>query len=188
MDARRADEIISRWPDASREAAELVLKQYGEPHEVTPTRLQWNRVGPWKRVIATETFFDHAFPAPHTDSVEGVLDYHVPVDKFTELAAFDGSVVVERTAGEISARCHDEQANFLALNLAHEICTGARSVQSAREHYAKEFLDARRHEPTPYMQELRFSPGGATADPDVRALTDEELERAISEGEDKGGG
>ena len=38
------------------------------------------------------------------------------------------------------------------------------------------------------MQELRFSPGGATTDPDVRTLTDEELERAISEGENEGGG
>jgi len=188
MDARRAGEIISRWPEEAREAAQLVIKQYGEPHEVTPTRLQWNAVGPWKRVIATEVFFDHAFPAPHTDSVEGVLDYRVPVEKVTELAAFDGSVVVERTAGEISARCHDEQANFLALNLAHEIATGARTVESAREHYAREFLDARRHEPTPYMQELRFSPGGSTADPDVRVLSDGDLERAVSEGENKGGG
>ncbi len=32
------------------------------------------------------------------------------------VAEFDGSVIVERTAGEVSARCHDEQANFLALN------------------------------------------------------------------------
>jgi hypothetical protein len=28
---------------------------------------------------------------------------------FTPLAHFDGSVIVERTAGEVSARCHDEQ-------------------------------------------------------------------------------
>jgi hypothetical protein len=44
--------------------------------------------------------------------VESVLEYRVPVDKFTPLAEYDGSVVCERTAGEVSARCHDEQANF----------------------------------------------------------------------------
>jgi hypothetical protein len=54
-----------------------------------------------------------------------VIDYRVPPEKFTELAIFDGSVIVERTADEVSARCHDEQANFLAglviraLPLAH---------------------------------------------------------------------
>ena len=39
----------------------------------------------------------------------------MPVDKFTALAEFDGGVV-ERNACEDSARCHDEQASFLALN------------------------------------------------------------------------
>ena len=62
-----------------------------------------------------------AKPAPHIDAVESVIDYQVPVEKFTALAEFDGSVVVERTAGEVSARCHDEQANFLALNLMNDI-------------------------------------------------------------------
>ncbi|MDQ3477432.1 MAG: hypothetical protein M3492_14190 [Actinomycetota bacterium] len=39
----------------------------------------------------------------------------MPTEFCTPLAEFDGSVIVERTAGEVSARCHDEQANFLAL-------------------------------------------------------------------------
>jgi hypothetical protein len=52
----------------------------------------------------------------------------VPPDKFDELAEYDGSVIVERTKGEIAARCDLEGANFLALNLAHEIVTGKRSV------------------------------------------------------------
>ena len=55
--------------------------------------------------------------------MESFIDYRVPVEAFTPLAAFDGRVVVERTAGEVSARCHDEQANFLALNLMHDIVT-----------------------------------------------------------------
>jgi len=61
-----------------------------------------------------------------------------------------GSVITERTAGEVSARCHDEQANYLALNLMHDIVTGAREVEDARRYYAKEVLDHRRKKPTPY--------------------------------------
>ena len=113
-----------------------------------------------------------------------MIDYRVPVDKFSALAEFDGSVVVERSADEVSARCHDEQANFLALNLMHDIVTGAKSASEAREYYAKEFADYRRKKPTPYMEKLRFTPGrGNAGDPDRRALSDEQLKRAEQEGQ-----
>lgn len=179
--------IITGWPDESREAAELVIEAYGEPQEATDTELIWHQPGQWKRIVATRAFYDHAFPAPHIDCVESFLDYHVPTEKFSDLARFDGSVIAERTAGEISARCHDEQANFLALNLAHEIVTGERSVDEARSYYAEEFLNARRKRPTPYMQELRFSPSSVgTTDPDERMLSDAQLQEAVEEGKQRG--
>ena len=139
-----AAEAIRSWPEESREAAQLVLDEHGEPDEVTQSQLTWHDAGSWKRIVATRTFYQHNFPAPHIDAVESVIDYHVPVDKFSSLAAFDGSVVVERTAGEVSARCHDLQANNLALNLMHDIVTGARDADEARQYYAKEFADFRR--------------------------------------------
>jgi hypothetical protein len=180
-------ECIERWPNESKEAARLVIQQYGEPDEVTESELVWNTPGPWKRMIASRTFHSHNFPAPHIDSVESVIDYRVPPDKVSELARFDGSVIVERTAGEVSARCHDEQANFLALNLMHDIVTGAKTVEEARNYYAKEFADYRRKSPTPYMDGLRFAPGdGGTADADVRMLSDQDLEKAAAEGKAKG--
>lgn len=93
--------IIARWPGEARESASAVVKQYGEPHEATDSELTWHRVGPWKRIVAQRAFWQHAFPAPHTDSVETFVDYKVPVDKFTQLARFDGNVMVERTTGEV---------------------------------------------------------------------------------------
>lgn len=183
MDAKRKSKAIEAWPEESREAARLVIEQYGEPDEATPTQLVWHRPGPWKRIVASKAFYAHNFPAPHHDSVESFVDYRVPADKITPLAEFDGSVIVERTVGEVSARCHDEQANFLALNLMHDIVTDARSVQEARDYYAKEFADYRRGRPTPYMQGLKFAPDGAdTADPDVRVLSEEDLKKAVEEG------
>lgn len=175
--------VIESWPEESREAANLVIERYGEPHEVTDSSLVWNGVGPWKRIVASRAFWQHDFPAPHYDSVESVLDYHVPTEMFTPLADFDGSVVVERTTGEVSARCHDEEANNLALNLMNDIVTGEKTVDEARDYYAKEFLDHRRRKPTPYMDELRFEPDESAADPDERVLSDEDLERAVDEGE-----
>jgi hypothetical protein len=180
--ALKGSELIKGWPEESREAAQLVVDTYGEPHEATESLLTWHDVGPWKRVLASRVFFEHQFPAPHFDSVESVIDYRVPPEQFTPLASFDGSVIVERTAGEVSARCHDEQANFLALNLMHDIVTGAKDAEEARAYYAREFLDARRKQPTPYMEQLRFQPGTGTADPDQRVLSDQDLEEAVEEG------
>jgi hypothetical protein len=181
-----ASQIIQGWPEESREATKLVLDKYGEPDETTETQLIWHHRGPWKRIVASKTFYDHNFPAPHTDSVETVIDYHVPVEKFSELAKFDGSVIVERTAGEVSARCHDEEANCLALNLMHDIVTGKRTADDARAYYAQEFADYRRKKATPYMERLRFKPAErGTADPDKRLLSDQDLEQAKKEGEQR---
>jgi hypothetical protein len=181
------DLSLASWPGESREAAQLVIDRYGAPDEVTETMLTWHRPGPWKRIVATRTFYPHNFPAPHIDAVESVIDYRVPPDKVQALVEFDGSVVVERTAGELSARCHDEQANFLALNLAHDIVTDKKTVQEARDYYAKEFADYRRGKPTPYMEKLRFTPDGAdTRDPDARVLSDRDLEQAVREGQRSG--
>lgn len=186
MTAEQARRRIDGWPEESKEAARLVIEQYGEPDEITDTQLTWHNPGPWKRIVATKTFFQHDFPAPHVDAVESVIDYRVPPDKFTELAKFDGSVIVERTAGEVSARCHDEQANFLALNLMHDIVTGAKTAEEARAYYAKEFADYRRKRPTPYMDGLRFTPGDrSAADPDNRVLSAEDLEQAVQEGRER---
>jgi hypothetical protein len=187
MTSKSGSQCIKSWPDESREAAQLVIGKYGEPDEVTETQLTWHKPGPWKRIIASKVFYQHNFPAPHTDSVESVIDYRVPPEKFTQIAEFDGSVITERTAGEVSARCHDEEANFLALNLVHDIVTGAKTVKEAREYYAKEFADYRRKKPTPYMEKLHFTPGdGSTADPDERMLSDDDLKQATKEGEENG--
>jgi hypothetical protein len=187
MAGKTGSETIQDWPEQSREATKLVIDKYGEPHEVTDSQLTWHRTGPWKRIVASKAYFAHAFPAPHEDSIETFIDYRVPPAKFSELAQFDGSVIVERTAGEVSARCHDEEANMLALNLMHDIVTGAKSVQQARDYYAKEFLDYRRKKPTPYMSGLQFSPpSGGTADADTRLLSDQDLQRAVDEGKGQG--
>lgn len=127
-------EIIRDWPEESREATKLVIDKYGEPDEATTSELIWHRPGEWKRIVASRTFWHHNFPAPHIDVVESFIDYRVPPEKFSDLAEFDGSVIVERTAGEVSARCHDEEANRLALNLIHDISLGGLKVEPIEEY------------------------------------------------------
>lgn len=178
--------ILSKWPKESKEAAQLVIDAYGKPEEVCESTMTWIKPGVWKRIIAYKDFDKHDFPAPHIDCVESFIDYKVPEDKVSDLNMFDGSVVVNRTRGEMSARCHDVQANSLALNLAHDIIGGKKTVQEARAYYAHEFLGYRKKEPTPYMDKLHFKPGKHGGDPDKRFLSDKQLAVAIKEGKSNG--
>lgn len=179
-------EIIANWPEKSREAAQLVIDKYGEPDEATDSLLIWHKPGPWKRMIAYKQYFDHDFPAPHIDAVESIINYTVPPETLSDLAKYDGSITYRRTDGELSAKCHDEAANFLALNLAYDIISGKRTFEEAKEHYKKEFLDFRRKEPTPYMEQLNFEPeSDSNGNPGEANITDEEMKQAKSEGSAK---
>ncbi len=164
-----ASDPTAGWPEVSSKAAKQMMEKYGQPAGVTPTMLVWNQAGPWKQIIVSKEPVDHKFPKPHQDVLEQVVNYKVPTEKIDDLAEYDGSVIVERTKGEISARCDKEPMNFLALNLAHEVATGKKSAQEARKEYTKQAMAFMKKEPAPYTEKLIFEPAGNTADPDEPA-------------------
>jgi len=166
MDGTSADRMLDGWSPASREAYTFMTGKYGPPAEMTTTMAMWNRTGPWKRTIIMKDAIQHNFPGPHSDVMEQVIDYRVPPDMADELAMYDGSVIVERTKGELSARCDKEGANFLALNLAHEIVTGRRTVADARKMYGEEIMKMKAGQMTSYTSGLMLPMMGGTADPD----------------------
>jgi hypothetical protein len=173
-----ARQTIESWPTDAKKAAETTIQKYGEPDEVSAERLIWSGNGPWKRTIITKEETDHAFPMPHKDVMEQVIDYRVPPDKFDELAQYDGSVIAERTKGELSARCDKEEANFLALNLANDVVAGKKSVQEARQYYARAVSDLMAGKKDPYVQKLQFAPQRRTADADRPAPMRQAMEGA----------
>ncbi len=161
--AYRANRFVASWPKTPREVAMKTMEKYGPPQEATPTRLIWHNNGPWKRTILYREEVPHHFPMKHTDLLEQFIDYQVPVVKFSDLARYDGSVIVERTKGEMSARCDKEEMNFLAINLAHDVSTGKKSVEEARQFYAKTAMAFMKGEKHSYTQGLQFSvPKGNT--------------------------
>lgn len=162
------EQMIAAWKSKPQEVARTMLAKYGLPQEATPMRLIWHRTGPWKRTEVINEEIPHNFPKPHMDMLLQAIDYPVPPDKFDELAAYDGSVIAERTKGELASRCDMEEANFLTLNLAHDIVTGIRSVAQARQFYAEVMQEKR---PTEYLQGLRFQvPRTAQGDPDRQLM------------------
>jgi hypothetical protein len=162
-----ADSVIRNWPAMPQKAARQLIARYGAPQEVTASMVRWRGNGVWKRTIVHREEVPHHFPMPHTDFLEQTIDYRVPPGKYDELARYDGSVIVERTKGEMSARCDKEELNILALNLANDIVTGKRSVDDAREFYAMTAMAFKNGERPPYTQRLMFDVRrSSTADPD----------------------
>ena len=162
-----AEAIIATWPEAPQKGARQMLAQYGAPNEATPTKLFWYRAGPWKRIQATSDVVTHDFPAPHSDYLTMWIDYQVPLAMVGEVTRYDGSCLIDRTAGEAAARCDSEAANTITLNLMHEIVTGKRTVEEAREVYAANVAGYTMGRPAPYAERLLFPvPQGGTEDPD----------------------
>ncbi|GAA4698986.1 hypothetical protein [Phytohabitans rumicis] len=161
--------VVRAWPAAAREAARRTLERYGEPDEAMPSRLIWRHAGPWKRVVVHRDPVEHRFPYPHEDRVEGWIDFRVPPERAGDVAALTGSVRVERTRGELAARCDGEPMNFLALNLAHDLVTGRVDVARARAAYTELAAGLLLGRTEPYTRGLAFGPpgpGAAVADED----------------------
>ena len=168
------DDVVEEWPRYSRKTARELIERYGAPDEATPSRLVWYDTGPWKRTILHRTGPLHEFPVPHRDYLEQHIDYRVPPEKFDDLARYDGSVLASRTRGELGATCHEEGANLLAVNLAHEVVTDRRTVEEAREAYAKILAKGKAGGSPEYMESFQFEvPEGAQGDRDVTIVTDE---------------
>jgi hypothetical protein len=134
--AEQVEQTLSGWMSQPREVARTMIAKYGLPHTASGNMMVWHNNGPWKMTVLENVMIPHNFPMPHHDMLYQCIDYPVPESLFDDLAHFDGSVIVERTRGTLGARCDNEEANFLAINLAKDIIMNDRSVSGAREFYA----------------------------------------------------
>jgi hypothetical protein len=168
----QARRVVEGWPDASRRSAGHMLDSYGAPDSIADDRLVWRNNGQWHETVLLREPVQHNFPFPHEDVLAQTIFYDVPLERYEDLVRFDGSLLLDRTRGTITARCDMEAANFLALNLAHETINGQRSVSEARRIHAEamsEFMDTGNK--IAAQRRLQFQPmTAATAgDPDQRS-------------------
>ena len=166
--ALTVETVIAAWPSTARTAATSAITRYGAPDEHTASMLIWHNRGPFRHTIVHRDEVPHAFPRMHQDVIEQVIAYRVPPEMVDELSAFNGSLTVDRTKGELSARCDQEAMNILAFNLADEILTTRATVSDARVTYA---LQAEAHaagRSAPLAERLQFRvPSIDTRDPDA---------------------
>lgn len=168
-----AFDIIREWPKESRIQAMEIIAKYGEPQEITETMLVWINNGVWNKTIVHKEPVLHNWPAPHPDVLEQTISFKVPLEKYDDLARFDGSVFVERTKGILGAKCHFESMNYVAINLAHDVIHG-KSVEQARKDYEEAFtLTVIQNNPPELAQHLNFQPQDVAQarDPDIETLS-----------------
>ncbi len=173
---------IKDWPMASQKAVETTVKAYGEPSSSSANEIVWRNAGIWEMIRISKDETPHNFPIDHTDFMKTTIYHKVPVDKMSELVAFDGSVTFDRTQGYLSARCDMEANNFLALNLAHDIINGKKTVEEARIAYGDIIKEKMAGKNPDYMKKLQFDvETKAAADPGVNTtgLNKEEVMAAI---------
>lgn len=179
------ERILEQWPAAHKAVARQMIDKYGPPNEATATRLFWYANRPWKRTELSRDSVVHNWPAPHSDFLTQTVDYRVPPELFGEIARFDGSIVVDRTRGEVSARCDSEAANVLGINMVHELVTGKRSVEEARETSEQNTVAYNLGREAPYAERLLFDvPRGGTEDLDETTVAPALLQQAAGKVKD----
>ncbi len=178
---------IANWPETSKLAANMMIQKYGLPMGVLPGMLVWNETGPFKRSIVIKDEVLHNFPTPHKDVLQQFVHYKVPADKLDEIGRYNGSILVDKTRGELSARCNNEQMNLLALNLAHEIVDKSMSVETARRKHSELASAFSMGSSDKYTNTLHFEPRSTTAFPDVevKARINRSIRQAQEEEEEE---
>ncbi len=162
-DPKAVNAITATWSERPRLGANEMMAKYGPPQEATSERLIWHNAGPFKRIMVMNLLTPHDFPLPHVDYMEHTITYDVPQEKVADLIAFDASSTINRTVGELSARCDLEGHNILTLNLDHDIVTGKKSVEEARKSFGENVqLDVLGKHP-PYVEALQFKPAAQSA-------------------------
>lgn len=185
-DMKEVEKIINDWPAMSKKAAKQTIDFYGPPNEAAPTQLTWYYNRPWKRTVVHREEIPHDFPQPHSDVIEQFIDYVVPLEKLSEVSKFDGSVVVERTKGEVSSCCDIEAANVVALNMMHEIVTGKKSAEEARQTLTEQMAAYVMNQPAPYAEAFQFDvPLEEKFDTDEVTMKDEAITQAIKKAKEK---
>jgi hypothetical protein len=170
------DKMTANWPLASTSAIKFLTTRYGLPTSVTDEMVTWSKTGQFKRSVVYKDEITHQFPREHLDILQQTIDYRVPTDKVGQLFRFDGSLIIDRTKGELSARNERQEMNVLALNLADKIVRGEVSVEEARRDYGKNAEAFAAGSEGPIMTQFFFESQGNTSDPDTMMQSQEEIQ------------
>lgn len=148
MSIQRAHAYIQTWNAGPRAMANIMIDRYGPPNALAPDSATWYERGPWKRI----TIHGEA-PLSYLEQVVG---YNVPHEAAAPLREFGNGIRFDVAKEELSATSNSESLNYLALNLANELCSARRDPKEASEYYIKMAKLAAAGKSSPYSEKLQF--------------------------------
>ena len=166
----KVSDLVSDWPARPKLAVQQMVDKYGEPTDASANHVTWMNAGPFKRIEVSRIESPHDFPKPHMDFLRHTIAYNIPIDKIDDLVAFDSSITVDKTAGELAAKSDREESNLLALNLSKDILDGRATPTKARRDFVKFILEDRLEQRPDYLSKLSFEPQRSAAYLDLPAI------------------
>ena len=147
-----SQESLSNWKnDDAKGYAEKLIKNYGQPDEVTETMLKWNTLGSFgkgeRETYIIDESIPHDFPKPHKDYVYTTMNIKVPSDMLDTLGYVTGSIIYDGLKEEVTARCGSLYANAATLGFVRDMVEG--KVTTEKEAAKKEYADRITKDPLP---------------------------------------
>ena len=148
----KPEDSLSKWKhDDAKGYAEKLIKEYGQPDEVTETMLKWNSLGSFgkgeRETYIVDESIPHAFPKPHRDYVYTVMNIKVPSDMLDTLGHVTGSIIYDGLKEEVTARCGSLYANAATLGFVRDMVEG--KVTTDKDGAKKEYADRITKDPLP---------------------------------------
>jgi hypothetical protein len=148
--------VIRKWAQPERITALSMIEKYGQPSRYTKDSLVWLNNGPWRKTVVYASSGSRFFGQRNKDFLAQTVAYRVRIDKIEDLKRFDRRLEVNASQDQLTARSESESMNFLTLNLADEIVTQKRSVEDARDFYAKTERLSKAGKSSAYMVGILF--------------------------------
>ena len=146
---QKSSEVTKAWRhEDARMYAEKLVKAFGEPDEMSETRLSWNSIEPpFIEVWIVDESIPHDFPAPHRDYVYSSMKMKIPTDLLDILGHASGSIIYDGLKMEVTARCGSLYANAATLGFVKDLVDGKLKVN--KDQAKKEYASRIKSKPLP---------------------------------------
>lgn len=146
---QKSSEVTKNWRfEDARMYADKMVKVFGEPDEMTETRLSWNSIEPpFNEVWVIDESIPHDFPAPHRDYVYSTMKMKVPTEMLDILGHASGSIIYDGLKMEVTARCGSLYANAATLGFVKDLVDG--KIKVNKEQAKKEYAARIKSKPLP---------------------------------------
>lgn len=138
--------IASGWPQNSQDKAREMLYRHGTPNRMDGESMTWYGIYRGRRTVLHRA----------SGVIQQVVIYSVPAGKVEALMSFNGDIVIDSLAGELSVFSDSVATNFLLLNLVNDIASGFISAETAKARYRSITVRADAGESMAYRRRINF--------------------------------